>query len=77
VGLEKWMSIALPAHPLEKSAFRFKNINIHRLPSANVWVWWWESGLVVGIFGGDVIHLKQVRFGYGYSEERIMGSIGQ
>ena len=61
------------AHPLEKSATSFAATCIHRLSSAKVGVRWWGSGSVMGHFGGDVFLLKQVRFGYGYTEERIMG----
>src|SRR5215217_5606339 len=58
-----------PGHPLERSTPNFKDISIHRLySSARVWVSWWGSGGVMGILGSDVIHLNQVRFGYGHRE---------
>src|SRR5215212_6936936 len=75
VAKSKWV-IALSAHPLERSTPNFKDISIHRLySSARVWVSWWRSGGVMGIFGSDVIHLNQVRFGYGHREEK--GTLGQ
>jgi hypothetical protein len=65
------------AHPREKSAPSFADTCIHCLCSPKVWVWWWGRGAVVGAYRGRRISSETGTMGYGYSEERTMGSIGE
>jgi hypothetical protein len=53
------------AHPLEKPALGFSDTSIHRLSSDKVWVWWWGSGIVVGMHKGLAILVRRVLSGHG------------